>query len=257
MNLKNNDMIFIKSIFCPNDDFFNLISKSIDNNINYLLSTSIPICVVLIGWVHESQKKKILNLIKFFNYMIHIDYIFFDDNYGKMKIYEYFNNYKSKYVFYCDHDIFFDLSQTKLHEIYKNLELIFIKNNYDFIAFNQKHDCRHQLSLIDNIDVINNIKIGSASTNNFIAGGCFIVINQKLCFNNKILYGFDEKYLFENLKNKKGIFTDNFVIHPYNSNYKHYANWKIDMILKYIDIEVISDNDYKKQIIESHNLWNQ
>ena len=85
-------------------------------------------------------------------------------------------------------------------------------------------DCRHQTSLIDNIEEYDcdneNIQIAVSDINIDIGGGCFIL--KKTIMKKPeyyFIYGFDEKYLMSCTNNKKnGVLLDYYVIHPYDLN---------------------------------------
>jgi hypothetical protein len=255
-------IIFIKSLFCPNQTYFNITYNSILNNINYILSLNLSINIILIGWIKKEFYDKINLLIQIVSNQINIIFIPWDVNYGKIKLYYEFNNIAKNvgYILYADHDILFDLTKTKMQKILDEIDKLFSIYNFSLVVFNQLEDCRHQTSLLDNIENYNDIMFGISESNIDMGGGCFIIKNIKmkdpLYYH---VYGFDEKYLISCFENKKcGLLLDYYVIHPYdfNDNNLNYKKWKINKIISQIDIyDKINDDEYKKQINESYLLW--
>lgn len=263
-NLNNecnfSSIIYIKSLFCPNQSYFNKTYHSIINNLNYFLQFRINIKIVLIGWIEDKFRNKIQNLVN--GTKFDIEFIPWNKNYGKITLYHDFNylakNYN--YIMYCDHDILFDLEKTNLDNILINLNNLFVNNNFTFLAFNQIEDCRHQPTLLENMEIIDQIKIFVSKYDNEIGGGCFIIKNIKMKEPNfNYVYGFDEKYLMSCMTNKKcGVLGDYYVVHPYNSDdekYK-YNEWKKNNIMQKINKLFYNDKkDYNEEIEKSHLFW--
>jgi hypothetical protein len=53
--------VFVKSIFCPNVNYFDTSYNSLSNNLNYFLMINLKIDVIIIGWIpekfHEFREK--------------------------------------------------------------------------------------------------------------------------------------------------------------------------------------------------------
>lgn len=246
-----NQIIFIKSVFCPNELYFKTTYNSILNNMNYLKSYDIKI--ILVGWVKNEFIESIQKL--------NIEFIPWDTNYGKIHLYHSFNTIANnyKYILYADHDILFDNNKTNLNVILQKLDILF-KQDFALIAFNQLEDCRHQNTLFDNIVEISDIKILISNTNNDIGGGCFIIKKIYMEYPQyNYVYGFDEKYLISCFKYQKcGVLFDYYIIHPFDNNDidKKYTTWKKNEVKNNIhNFNLFNLTNYNNQIIKSHEFW--
>lgn len=256
-----NNIIFIKSLFCPNQTYLNITMKSIHNNINYFLQMRIDIKIILIGWILEEYKEKIRVLIK--GTKFDIEFIPWNNNLGKITLYHRFNNLAKnyKYILYSDHDILFDFKHTNFDCVFAILDNLFNKHNFGLLSLNQMGDCRHQTTLIENENIYDNIKILVSSNKNDIGGGCFVIENIDLIKPNyNHVYGFDEIYLMSCFKDKKsGVLLDYYVIHPQckEDELFNYKDWKKKNVLKNLNTFDKQNNlDYIIQINESHKFWN-
>jgi len=257
-------MIFIKSVFCPNNDYYDSFCKCIMNNINYILSLSINFeKIILIGWINKNIDIEKLNIIiSLFKEMLDIELVLWDKNYGKIKLYYDFNKYfkDNHIIFYSDHDILFDVMDTNIISIINLEKKLFDDKKYSLLMLNQKEDCRHQNTLIENIDIIDNLKIGISEVGSDLGGGCFFLKKTEMKEPKYYyVYGFDEKYLMECIgENKRGLILNNYVIHPYDLNDKNlvYKKWKLDKILYNLqNYEKRLLKLYTDEIEESENMW--
>lgn len=258
------NIVFVKSLFCPNQAYFDTTYNSILNNINYILTISLKIKIIFVGWIKEKFRNKIKILIEIMYGKINIDFIPWDKNYGKIKLYYDFNHMieDHNYIFYADHDILFDITKTKINIIFNNLDILFNNHDFTMLVLNQLEDCRHQTSLLENIGYYNNVKISISNNNIDIGGGCFIVKKiQMACPSYYHVYGFDEKYLISCFSEKKcGLLMDHFVIHPYdtNNNGLIYKKWKINQILNQMEtFDCMNKSEYENQMKISHLLWEE
>jgi hypothetical protein len=261
------NIIFIKSLFCPNYKYFKATYDSLSNNLNYLLMQNIQIDIILIGWIpkiYDEFKVKINILIEILKKSLNITFIPWDKNYGKIELYHQFNNFfkNKKYILYADHDILFDITKTNLSHLLTKIENLFEIYKFSVLTFNQLEDCRHQPCILDDILLYENIEIANSEICIDIAGGCFI-IKKTIMHTPKYyhVYGFDEKYLMSCTNNKKnGILLNFYVKHPFDLNDNKilsYKTWKTKSILEKIDTyENYSKENYEIDIEESENFWN-
>jgi hypothetical protein len=273
-NSEKINIVYVKSLFCPNDNYFNMSYNSLSNNLNYFLTFKLKIDVILIGWINKTEysyelKEKIEILIELLRTNININLIIWDKNYGKIKLFHQFNKFFETYdyIFYSDHDILFDITKTKLNNLFPKIENIFNKYNFSILTFNQLEDCRHQSCLIDddNIEIYDGLLIVTSEINTDIAGGCFIIKKTFLAEPKYYhVYGFDEKYLNSCINGKNGVLLEYHVVHPYNKDdiinkeNKSYKKWKINKIVSNLEIyDKISFENYIAQIKESDEFWSK
>ena len=108
MEEKEKNKLFVKSIFCPNLNYFNTSYNSLSNNLNYFLMLNLKIDVIIIGWISENfienkeSKEKIEILIELLKKNINIKFISWNKNHGKIKLFYEFNNFFEHYdyIFY-------------------------------------------------------------------------------------------------------------------------------------------------------------
>jgi hypothetical protein len=268
MEEKGGKKLFVKSIFCPNLNYFNTSYNSLSNNLNYFLMLNLKIDVLIIGWIPEilrESREKIEILIELLKKNINIKFIPWNKNYGKIKLFYEFNHFFEHYdyIFYADHDILFDITKTKLNLLLMKMQNIFEKHNFSILTFNQLEDCRHQSCLIDNIENYDDIKIATSELNSDIGGGAFI-LKKTIMQEPKYyyVYGFDEKYLNSCISGKNGVILDFYVIHPYNKDDINinkdinYKKWKIMQIVENLgNYEKYTYEEYLLQIENCETFW--
>lgn len=228
-------ILFVKSIFCPSNDFYvTTITSLLKSNIfinKFLKDNSHIFDLRLIGWAGIYEQKIINLLDNFFphnsNYK-NISHELWSINYGKYKILnsiiEYLQNKNYDILLYMDHDIYFDMTTMQyfdniielandafmssypdsvIDSMVPDSNVISDSINYNFglIAFNQKKDCRHQNDIYENIKIVNNLEVvwPTHNTSGSIASGAFIVSAKKIekipNFNLIAVYGLDDYYL--------------------------------------------------------------
>jgi GT2 family glycosyltransferase len=259
------EILIIKSVFCPNDEHFNITIKSIIklNMFLNLLKTKfnkIKFNLLLIGWVYKYK----INLNTIFgiieNEFDNIYTEYWSINYGKYKILNYSIDFINKYdhhsIIYMDHDIHFDVSVinnfSNIVKLCDNRQ-----SQIGLIAFNQKEDNRHQLNIYENESQLDNEHILWPITNGAIATGSFIIssdILKKLDhFELKTVYGLDDYYLCTKIF-KLGytniVLKNCYVYHPFDNNNK-YNIWKKNNTIKTINNEI----NYYQNIEHSMNFF--
>lgn len=227
-----NNVLIIKSLFAPNEEFFNETFISLKNMYSFIVCDA---TILLIGWIEHKFRNQIIDFINSCNQ--NTIYDFWDINYGKYHLFNclerYINNFE--YIFYCDHDILFE---QPIENIITSCINLTQNNNIGLVAMDQKIDCRHKhdiyihLTKLENTNVLYSAKMNIMS----IALGCFLI--SKECFlkcvplEKKLVYGYDDYELCKKVK-KNGyeiaIIIDYYIIHPYNNNEK-YKKWKNDII---------------------------
>lgn len=242
--------LIIKSIFCPNQEFY---ENFIDSLIKLDFYINIEIDVLLIGYIGQF-KEKLETFLKLFPTKFNIITDLFVLNYGKYyifnKLFDYVINYD--YFIYMDHDII--MTTNNFNEII-NVN----NNNIGLIAFNHKEDIRHQADIYSNIIEINNIKVCYPNLISSIACGCFAIECNKYLKMSKFdlisIYGLDDYNLLKKLENlgyQNIVFYDIFIIHPKTNNLK-YNKWKYDMIVNLLNNKI---EKYDRQIEENINILN-
>lgn len=264
-------IIIIKSIFCPNEIYLNINCNAVKNLIELLNSideTYIEFDLIFIGWIKkECYADKIKNItINHLNNIKKTTYELWNVNYGKYymfnNLHKFINN-DHNYVFYLDHDILFDLNDTKIFSKLTDLFKYKINGkNIGLIAPCQLEDNRHKISIFDvnNKININNNPLYYISNNEYgcIACGCIFLSYE--CF--KILCNFDtlSVYGLDDYNIIKKVCDNNFIaiiaqhisiIHPFDNNIE-YINWKKNMIKLLIEN---NNFDYYKSLEMSINFW--
>ena len=257
-------ILFVKSIFCPNINFFNTCIKSIINmNIFVNLIDDIECDILIIGWIKNFKKrlKLIIKMIplKFSNIYINI----WNINYGKYYMLNRMLDYckeNNSYdlLIYLDHDIEFSFNKFNIIRLALKSYNYLDNENIGLVAFNQLEDVRHQKNIYENEININGVKY--IYPNNFQSIACGAYYISYKIFSNlnrfeiKSVYGLDDYYLLKQL-HEKGynniVIKNYFVIHPFNKIEK-YDKWKIKSICDLIEYKNIN---YFKAIEDSNNLW--
>jgi len=258
-------IIFVKSLFCPNNQYFNITYNSITNNIESILSSlSIikkfgDIKIIFIGWVSNEFREIISNFCSIFINIIDVQYIFWDDNHGKIKLYyDVFSGLADKLILYSDHDI---IMNTNFWDCLENVNKI-MSDESDFglfglLALNQLEDCRHHCTNDCVQKIIHNENILIAHHDD-IAGGCFFIKNDTY-INPPFyhVYGFDEKYISLCIQGKKtGILLNRYITHPYANDEITYKKWKINNIIRSLqNYDTKTINEYNNDILISKSIF--
>ncbi len=244
--------LIVKSIFCPNQDFYDICIDSIVK-LDFYINDEIDL--LLIGYI-GNFKTNFETFLKIFPTKLNIITDFFVLNYGKYyifnKLFEYIKDYD--YFIYMDHDIIFDNNKNIIDSIINvNQEKI------GLIAFNHKEDIRHQTDIYSNILEINNIKVCYPNLISSIACGCFAIECNKYLKMSKFellsIYGLDDYYLLKKLQDlgyNSIVFHDIYIIHPKTNNIK-YNKWKYDTIVNMINKDTLK---YERQLEENINILN-
>lgn len=261
--------LVVKSVFCPNRDYYDTTIKSIVKNnifIELLQRKEKKLCIdtLFIGWINRYND--------LFNSFIEVYKMKYNDiyrdlwplNYGKYELYNRMidfvrsnNNYD--FILYMDHDIYFDFTCIDLFNSISDLQNCKINDkNLGIIAFNQKLDVRHQKDMYENTLSFSNFTLCYPSRDGSIASGAFIiypdVLTQIEYFDKITIYGLDDYYLAKRLTDRQYInvvIGNLYVIHPYDSN-DRYTVWKKNHLLKLINGE---RNSYYSEIQNSVNFW--
>lgn len=254
------NILIIKSVFCPNEHYKNVTLESLAKLQQFYknLEEYYKLNYYFIGWTIYND---IINI----NINSNIVTDFWNVNYGKYKIWNSIIEYSKlntyDLIIYMDHDIYFDMGY------FFNLKtLIDNYNDYDkfgLIAFNHKGDIRHQSTIYDNIEIINNNKFLWTKDETAIATGAIIIdfniIKNLDYLSSNRLYGLDDYELCKKIKLLGYINTviqNIYVYHPLDNykNVSNYINWKKKCI-----VDVIKNNkiNYDDLIKESNKIFNE
>jgi len=260
-------ILFVKSVFCPNETYFKISIESLIQNIESIMSIvsiipkkeDIYVYLYCLGWI--SNFSDIFELI--------LSYIecpfdrFFTDlwkiNYGKYKIFNSIIDFKLDYdyLIYLDHDINF---YSNFYDLIALSDCKIFGKSIGLIMFNQKGDNRHHVNNLDKKIVMNNIKIKWNNNNineKSLACGAFCASYNVIKNIDKLkvisVYGLDDYNLLSNVKLKGyvNILAKNvYVFHPFDKCVE-YCNWKKANVIK-----SIYGMNYNENIQDSINLWN-
>lgn len=259
-------ILFVKSIFCPSNEYFiSTISSIIKISlfIKLLKIDNIKFDLYLIGWGY----KFINNMEAFIKILNHnfenIYKEYWTINYGKYKVLNTLIDFNVDfdYLIYFDHDIFFDFKSLFKFSNFLQFGLpIFENKNIGLIAFNQKQDCRHQISSYENCEYINGFTYIWSNDVGSIATGAIImkakVLKSLSKFELLSVYGLDDYHLCNKLLYQghvNMIITNIYVYHPFDNNL-NYSIWKKNNIIKLINGKEVN---YFQNIEESMNILTQ
>lgn len=240
-------ILIVKSVFCPNKNYFNITCNSLHKVNNYIKQFDIKFDLLLIGWNSFNFDYDNLSFDSIFTE-------FWPINYGKAKIFnsciDFVKNSKYKNLIYLDHDIYFD-------EYFDLKKISEITPKYGLVAFNHRMDCRHRPTIYINSSNFDELRIVWPNDDLGIASGAFIIDADKFrnleYFELDSVYGLDDYHLCQQLtkQNYRNVVIANcYIIHPFDNN-KEYGEWKKDNVKRMIN----NDLHYYRNIEESMNFF--
>jgi len=242
-------IIFIKSVFVPDNIQYVRNVKSIKSFIKYIAKKELLIDIYLIGWIkNDNNKKKILDiLVRLMDkYLIknnmNVKYLFWSENMGKIYLLKnikyYCKDYHNyDYMIYSDHDIIFNTNNDILKCDYVKL----FKTKHDnkqimMVSFDQYLDNRHYPKVYLNKIEIDKITYYKSNDNKHIASGCFVcdiqLISDFALLKSDHVYG-DEDILIGKMNNNNNyinLLSSIKIIHPFDQDRK-YIEWKRNKII--------------------------
>lgn len=237
-------IVFMQPLFCPTQEMFERNVRSLESLRDYLQKYPIKgqIDFLFSGWGDPVLFEKLTKLIHTF--LPATPVTFRDRNYGKAIVVndclkDYFEKNNADFIFTCDSDIVFDLSEQDIfsvaidvmsHEVTTHMGS---RRRLGVIAYNQKEAQCHIHNAFDCCAIINNKHcIKWARTGEGIAGGCVCIsvplwkqINGYRPFG---VYAGDDGYLMYDcirVGYLAAVLQTSYVIHPKESN-QTYQQWK-------------------------------
>jgi hypothetical protein len=266
------NLLFIKSLFVPNNEYIDLNITSTNTFIKYLekyksIAATANIYVRVVGWINNKTvtDKNNKKLISFFTNVqestkqcgIDFDYNVWDKNYGKIKL---LSSIKNKYPFYSDVEYIMyadhDISLTPIisstlatpssddNNINIITEAKIIGHTIDdkqiqIVSFDQWPDNRHNHIVYTKKIIFDRSTYFFSPNNVHIASGCFMasskIISQLAELQTDNLYG-DEDILLGNMLNNTNclhVVSQKKVHHPFDID-PNYVNWKRNNIFRIV-----------------------
>lgn len=278
-------ILIVKSVFCPNDLYYELsvitiLKISLFIKLLIAKNSDLTFDVLFIGWINEYSIRfdEFLRLYQIEFGRVHKE--LWGLNYGKYKVYNYmidFVNSSASYdcLIYLDHDIHFDFSSVDTFPLIQYLKDHKInEHKVGLVAFNQLGDVRHQKDIYETIhkltckrsDIDSVLNILVPSRTGSIASGCFLIFTDVVAnmkhFDMLSIYGLDDYYIDTQLIESGyiNVVIDNvYCIHPFDTNIDYVA-WKKNHMLNLITGLNTRDpskhkTTYYQEVQNSINFW--